>query len=152
MRDAVLSDAQDLLLIALSAIAESGYTDEQIAAWSSGFTIEKINTAIENNRVLVAELSGNIYGFASLINSGETAGEIDLLYVDPAYSRRGVGRLLVRAMEDMARQQEMSQLWVDASEPAAYRLLQLGYRVHDRYKKTVGDVVFRNSWMLKNFS
>jgi|GEM_PF-2043899 len=152
LRDAQLSDAAELVRIAVSAITESGYTDEQIAVWASGLTIEKISACIENDLVLVVEQSSNILGFASLTENGETAGEIDLLYVDPKYSRRGVGRLLIRALEDTARQQEMSQIWVDASEPATYRLSQLGYHVHDRYKKTVSDVVFRNTWMLKSFT
>jgi putative acetyltransferase len=100
---------------------------------------------------MVVEQNGELLGFATLVERGETAGDLDLWYVNPDFKRRGVGKLLVRAIEDRARQQEMTAIWVDASQPATHRLEQLGYRLHDDYKKTVNGVIFYNNWMLKRF-
>lgn len=152
LRTARSADVPELVRIANDAVAKSGYTDEQISVWSSGLTVEKIQASLTNGVVLVADEDGVCKGFATLTERGENAGEIDLLYVDPKFARRGVGRILVRGIEDTARQQEMSALWVDASEPAAHRLQSLGFRIHDTYKKVVDEVTFRNTWMLKRLN
>lgn len=152
LRTARSADVPELVQISLDAVAASGYTDEQISVWSLGLTEEKLLNAVTHNVVLVADEQGVCKGFATLTERGENAGEIDLLYVDPKYARRGVGRILVRGIEDTARQQEMSALWVDASAPAAHRLQSLGFRIHDSYKKVVNDVVFHNTWMLKRLN
>lgn len=152
LRTAITDDIQELTRIAHNAIARSGYSDEQILVWTRGLSEERISHAVEHDLVLVAEEGVRAKGFATLIERGENAGEIDLLYVDPDFKRSGVGRILVRGIEDTARQREMSALWVDASAPAAHRLQSLGFRIHDTYKKTVEGVVFHNTWMLKRLS
>lgn len=151
IRSANITDADEFVRIAHEGIAASGYPEEQIAAWASGFTAEAMVNAIGQSISLVVEVNGEIAGFATLVDRGEDSGAMDLLYVDPKFSRRGVGKLLVRAIEDEARQREMSAIWVDSSDAAVYRLQQLGYRVHERYKKSVDSVVFKNTWMRKSF-
>ncbi len=151
LRLGTIEDAAEMERVAIAAIGESGYTPEQIDAWLSGFSEERMRELCATSFVMIVEANGDVAGFATLIERGETAGELDLWYVDPDFKRRGVGKILVRAIEDRARQQEMSAIWVDASQPATHRLEQLGYRVHDDYKKTVNDVVFRNTWMVKRF-
>ena len=152
LRTATADDIQELVRIAHNAISQSGYSGEQILVWTRGLTEEKISDAVEHALVLVAEEGVRVKGFATLIERGENAGEIDLLYVDPDFKRSGVGRILVRGIEDTARQREMSAVWVDASAPAAHRLQSLGFRIHDQYKKTVDGVVFHNTWMLKRLA
>ncbi|MEY4633398.1 MAG: hypothetical protein RLZ18_770 [Actinomycetota bacterium] len=152
LRLGTVNDAAEMERIAIAAIGESGYTPEQIDAWLSGFTEERMREICERSFVMVVEQNNEMLGFATLIERGETAGDLDLWYVNPDFKRRGVGKLLVRAIEDRARQQEMTAIWVDASQPATHRLEQLGYRVHDDYKKTVNGVVFYNNWMLKRFT
>ena len=146
------ADAPDMLRIALAAIAQSGYTEAQIVAWSQDFSLEQISQGLEGSSSIVAEIDDEVVGFATLIDHGETAGELDLFYVDPRFKRRGIGKFLVRAVEDRARQIEMTCIWVDGSSPAIHRLTQLGYHVHDSNKKTVNGVEFRNAWMLKRFN
>lgn len=151
IRSANTKDADEFVRIAQWGIAASGYTQEQICVWSAGFTAERMVNAIGQSISLVVEVNGEIAGFATLVERGEDGGKMDLLYVDPRFSRRGVGKLLVRAIEDEARQREMSAIWVDSSDAAVYRLQQLGYRVYERYKKNVDSVVFKNTWMRKSF-
>lgn len=151
IRAGVGADVARLTQVALDAIAGSGYTAEQIAAWSQGFTEERMKQVIENDAVIVVEIDNVVAGFASLIDHGETAGNLDLLYVDPKFSRRGVGKRLIRAIEDEALRLDMTALWVDASAPAMYRLLQLGYRFREKNTKMIDSVTFENTWMMKTF-
>jgi putative acetyltransferase len=151
LRLGTIEDAAEMERVAIAAIGESGYTPEQIDVWLSGFTEERMRELCATSFVMIVEANGEVLGFATLIERGETAGELDLWYVSPDFKRRGVGKMLVRGIEDRARQLDMTAVWVDASLPATHRLEQLGYRVHDDYKKTVNDVVFRNTWMVKRF-
>jgi GNAT superfamily N-acetyltransferase len=50
------------------------------------------------------------------------------LYVTPEYRRRGVGRMLVRAIEDQARQRGNTQLYLYTDDAIAY-YERLGWRV-----------------------
>lgn len=152
LRLGVATDAPELLRVTLAAIAESGYSPEQISAWSAALSESRMIDVLTRSFVMVVEEHEMIRGFATLVDRGETAGELDLWYVDPEFKKRGIGKLLVRAIEDRVRQQDMTALWVDASAPAAHRLEQLGFRIHDEYKKTVDGVVFHNTWMLKRFA
>jgi putative acetyltransferase len=151
IRSAVPDDVSQLTRVALNAIAGSGYTAEQIAAWSQNFTEDQMTHVLENDTVIVVEMDNVIAGFATLIDQGETAGNLDLLYVDPKFSRRGVGKRLIRAIEDEALRLDMTALWVDASAPAMHRLLQLGYRPREKNKKIIDSVIFENTWMMKTF-
>lgn len=151
IRAGVRADAARLTQVALNAIAGSGYTTEQIAAWSQGFTEERMKHILEDDTVIVIELDSVTAGFATLTDHGETAGNLDLLYVDPKFSRRGVGKRLIRAIEDEALRLDMTALWVDASAPAMHRLLQLGYRFREKNTKMIDSVSFENTWMMKTF-
>jgi putative acetyltransferase len=151
IRSGVIADVARLTQVALDAIAGSGYTAEQIAAWSQNFTEDRMTQVLENDTVIVVEMDNVIAGFATLIDQGETAGNLDLLYVDPKFSRRGVGKRLIRAIEDEALRLDMTALWVDASAPAMHRLLQLGYRPREKNKKVIDSVIFENTWMMKTF-
>lgn len=152
LRTAVTADVDELVRIATQAIALSGLTDEQVVAWGHECNSKIVLEALTAQSVLLVEQDHTILGFINLVERGDTAGEIKFFYVDPAFARRGVGKLLIRAIEDAARQQEMSAVWVDATELGAHRLLQLGYRVHDEYKKSIDNVLFRGTWMLKRFT
>jgi len=152
LRLGTMNDAAEMERVAIAAIGESGYTPEQIDSWLTGFTEDHMREICDTSFVMVVELNNELLGFATLIERGETAGELDLWCVNPDFKRRGVGKILLRAIEDRARQLEMSAIWVDASQPATHRLEQLGYRIHDDYKKTVNGVVFYNNWMIKRFT
>lgn len=149
LQTATLDDAEELTRIAHSAIAASCLSPNQAETWSTAFTLERMQAAIRDDLVLMVVQGVRILGFASLRPHGDTAGEIALWYVDPDFSRQGVGRVALRGVEDEARSQEMDQLWVDASPAATHRLSKLGYRVHDVHVKHLGEVRFDNTWMKK---
>lgn len=151
LRSGTPDDAGEMERIAVAAVVDSGYSPEQVEVWVNGLSEEHMRAVFGHSYAMVLETNGEVAGFATLVDRGETAGELDLLYVSPDHKKRGVGKLLVRAIEDRVRQLSMTALWVDASEPAAHRLEQLGFHVHDRYNKTLDGVVFHNTWMVKRF-
>lgn len=151
IRSGVPDDVSRLTRVALNAIAGSGYSIEHKDLWSRTFTDEHLAHVVHEDVVIVVEMDDVVAGFASLTDQGDTAGNVDLLYVDPKFSRRGVGKRLIRATEDEALRLDMTALWVDASAPAMHRLLQLGYRPHEKHIKVIESVTFENTWMMKTF-
>ncbi len=77
--------------------------------------------AIVGDRVVVADLDGGAVGLAHLqvapaIERDRPAAKIGALVVDEAYRGQGVGRALVRAMEDEARARGCELLFVTTAE------------------------------------
>ena len=58
---------------------------------------------IANGQVIVAELDGEVAGFAALVG-----GELDGLFVEPDLWRRGIGRALVNAAAHEARRKGLT--------------------------------------------
>jgi putative acetyltransferase len=151
IRSGVPDDVSRLTRVALNAIAGSRYSIEQKEIWSRTFTDEYLAHVVRKDVVIVVEMDDVVAGFGSLTDQGDTAGNVDLLYVDPKFSRRGVGKRLIRAIEGEALRLDMTALWVDASAPAMHRLLQLGYRPREKNLKIIESVTFENTWMMKTF-
>jgi GNAT superfamily N-acetyltransferase len=72
---------------------------------------------------------GSAYGL--LDRDRVEAGRVGGMWVDPAWRRRGVGRLLLQAVFDWARGRELTRLglWAPARSPAAIALYsRAGFR------------------------
>src|SRR5215813_12302335 len=75
------------------------YSQEQQQAWASAADDEEDFAArLAERLTLVATLGGSVVGFAAL----EGKDHIDMLYVHPAVAGRGVGTMLVDALEKLA--------------------------------------------------
>ena len=68
--------------------------------------------------VLVALLDVNRLGFAAVLDSSEFEAELDGLFVEPSYWRRGVARRLLQASCEMARTRGARSLNVVANYQA----------------------------------
>ena len=77
---------------------------------------------IERGDILVAELDGQIAGFAAVLTAGGKA-ELDGLFVEPELWRRGIGAALVDAAIHQTRRRGLSLLTVVA-EPAARKFYE----------------------------
>jgi len=100
IRDASPEDARALTRL----IEQLGYpaSDEAVAR-----RVERL-TASEADRLVVAELDGEIVGLASVhvslaVEYDEPAAKLSAVAVDKAHRRRGIGEALVAAMEAEAR-------------------------------------------------
>ncbi len=142
----------DVAVRSITITGASSYDSDQIAYWSSSFTPVTLERVVDSTSLFVVDDRGNIAGFANLIVGDSGRAQVDLLYVDPGYSGRGVGRRALRAVEEEARRQGSEGLWADASLLAAPFFEHLGYGVVERYVKTRGTVSFANTWLLKKLS
>lgn len=58
-----------------------------------------VDRGAEGVWVLVAEERGDVVGFVAFHSRGDRAGEVQAVYLDPGWWRRGVGRMLMEAAE-----------------------------------------------------
>jgi GNAT superfamily N-acetyltransferase len=144
-------DAREVVLSSVDATSDT-YSAEQIETWRQSLSSRDFAMIIEETSSFVAVENNVIIGFANLIPRGEGGGELDLLHVSPDHHRMGVGKALVTVVEERACADSMFQLWADASLLAAPLLESLGYEVVERYVKSVNNVTFQNTWLLKMLS
>jgi N-acetylglutamate synthase-like GNAT family acetyltransferase len=90
-----------------------------------------------NHFPLVLKLNGKCVGTArlDLFKSGE--GVLRLVAVDPALQRRGHGRILEQAFEELARSKGVSKLFVNANPTAVGYYEKLGF-VHEHWEDPAG--------------
>jgi GNAT superfamily N-acetyltransferase len=90
---------------------------------------------IANGQVIVAELDGQIVGFAALVG-----GELDGLFVEPDMWGRGIGRALVDAAAHDARQKGLTLTVVAA--PGARRFYEsCGFSVEGEVRTRFGPAL-----------
>ena len=139
IRRAVPADAAAIWAIHTRAIRETAswhYEPDTIAAWSGRVTPASYAESIETLVLVVAEDDdARLAGFAELDPS---AGIVRACYVDPDYERQGVGRALMRAVEDEARARGRSALLLDASLNAIAFYESLGWKVETRARHDLG--------------
>jgi ribosomal protein S18 acetylase RimI-like enzyme len=109
------ADAAVLTEIALEAKRSWGYPVRWIERWRGALTVTA--AYIRGNPTFAAARNGEIVGFCSVMLAGAEA-RLDHLWVRPAAARRGVGRLLFRHCERVARKGGATRLWVE-SDPNA---------------------------------
>jgi ribosomal protein S18 acetylase RimI-like enzyme len=93
IRVATAEDAAGLTGLAHRAKASWGYSAEWLEVWRDQLTIAA--DYIKQQRVFVATVAGQVAGCCALEDLG-IDWELAHLWVDPAFQRRGIGRLLVR--------------------------------------------------------
>lgn len=108
-------DAAELAALfraAIGTLAASHYDAAQRAAWaSSAADLASFDARLARGVTLVAERGGAAIAFAQLA----PVDHVEMLYVAPAWARRGVGGALIAQLERIARASKASLLSVDAS-------------------------------------
>ncbi len=125
LRPATTDDRHALWQVHTQAIRVSAachYDAAQIEAWAGRLTPEGYRSDPD---VLVAEAEGSVVGFGKL--DGQ-AGEIEALFVDPKFGRRGIGSQILQVLENMAKRQGLTALTLDASLNAVKFYERAGYR------------------------
>jgi len=125
------------------------YSSEQLSVWAP----DQIDAArwtlrYEHSFTIVAEEDGIVVGFSNL----EANGNIDMLYVHANRQGSGIGKLLLKKLEQVARSQGLYQLTSDVSITARPFFLKMGFKIDKEYMKEVRGVAFRNTSMSKALS
>ena len=83
---------------------------------------------IEEGHVFVAQLEGEIVGFASVLPREDRNAELDALFVEPARWQQGIGRLLVDHCAGVARGRASRILHVVGNPHAEAFYVACGFR------------------------
>jgi GNAT superfamily N-acetyltransferase len=140
IRPANAEDSEALWRVHTRAIretAKSRYTPVQIEAWAGRLSPQGYGPGMAKNPFFVAEDGeGNIVGFGEV---DLAKGEVKAVYVCPTRGRRGIGRHLLRTLEEVARQQGLAELQLDASLNAVPFYEGAGYERKQRTTHRLGD-------------
>lgn len=128
------------------AINIRDYSAAQVAAWAPDAMDRALWLgSLVAHSTAVVENDGAIVGFADW----EPDGHLDRFYVHKDHQGVGVGRALLRAVEDDARQQGVARFFVEASITARPFFERQGYRVLAEQQVERRGQVFTNYSMEK---
>jgi putative acetyltransferase len=124
-----------LFRAAVTTLAGSHYDASQRAAWAAGADdLADFDARLARGVTLVAWCDGAAAAFGQLF----PADHVEMLYVGPAWSRRGLATALIARLEAIARESCSSVLSVDASalarpvfERAGFSLIAAEWVVRD---------------------
>jgi GNAT superfamily N-acetyltransferase len=94
--------------------------------------------ALEAGHVRVVRRDGRILGFATLLPAANGTGELEDMFVDPEYMRRGIGRALIDDVMARARTQGMRRIEVDANPGALAFYEAVGFTMMGRKQMEFG--------------
>jgi len=124
----------------------SAYTPEQRASWMPEKRSGDVwSERLASQRVFLAEDTGRLLGFMSLA----AGGYIDLAYIRPEAQGTGLFRQLYQAIEENARQDEVTRLWVHASLNAEPAFLAMGFAIVKEEEVELNGQSFRRFEMEK---
>ena len=94
---------------------------------------------ITNGQVFVAEMDGDVAGFAAVLLRPDGEVGLDGLFVEPALQRRGIGRMLVEYCVTYAAQHGASQLHVIGNTHARGFYAACGFICEGTQKTRFGE-------------
>jgi putative acetyltransferase len=152
MRPFVPADLPMLVEIfraSIEELANEDYSDAQREAWAAAAEDEDaFGARLSSQLTLLGTIGGSPVGFASL----KIPGDIDMLYVHPAVARRGVGRMLVDALEKLAVARGAERLSADVSDSAYEFFKALGFVPQSRNTVERGGEWLANTTMSKTLA
>jgi putative acetyltransferase len=116
---------------AVSGISTGVYTPEEIQAWAVPREPASYEESVRSKEFFVAENGNAIVGFGVL--NPETA-EVEAVYVAPGAGGRGIGRKVLRKLEERARALGIRLLRLNASLNAVPFYEKAGYVAQERSK------------------
>ncbi len=132
----------------IEELAADDYDEAQREAWASRADDEAaFGARLKGALTLLATIDGAVAGFASL-KGGE---EIDMLFIDPEFARRGAGSALIEALAKLAQARGAERLTVEASDVAKPLFDKLGFVAQKRNLVSIADQWLANTTMTRSF-
>ncbi|TNE81148.1 MAG: GNAT family N-acetyltransferase [Bacteroidetes bacterium] len=129
----------ELMQRSIAALSDTVYTEAEKAAWIASIAQSNLPERLSQQFVMeVTDEDQKMIGFASF-----TEGEIDLLYIDAAHQRQGVGHELLEDLELYARQEAWPSISTFASKALFPLCIKHGYQVIETQDISLGDQVLR---------
>ena len=136
----------DIFRASIEGLAADDYSETQVDAWAAAADDEESFAArLGASLALVATMEGSPVGFASL----DAPVHIDFLYVHPAVAGKGVGTMLIDALEKLAAARGTKKLTVEASDNALDFFRRRGFKAMQRNSVPLGGEWFANTTMEK---
>lgn len=147
------ADAEALADLYHAAVHEIGihdYSPAQVAVWNPRPKPAAAYVRQAADRIFLVAVSdaGEPIGYGDL----EPNGHIDHLYCRPDHAGTGVGAAICAALEDAARANSISLLFVEASEPARRLFARRGFHVECRRDFEIDGVPIHNYRMIKRLA
>jgi len=136
----------EIFRLSIEELAADDYDEDQREAWAARADDEQaFGARLAEALTLLAVIDGAVAGFASL----KGTEEIDMLFVDPEFTRQGVGMTLVDALTKLAQGRGAKRLTTEASDVAKPLFERLGFAAQKRNLISVGDQWLANTTMTK---
>jgi putative acetyltransferase len=149
LRPFVAADARrcaEIFRASIEELAAEDYDADRREAWAAAADdAGAFAHKLAGELTLIAVIEGAVAGFASL----KGTEEIDMLYVDPKFARRGAGKALIEALTKLAAARGGKRLTADASEIAKALFERQGFRAEKRNLVRRGDQWLANTTMTK---
>ncbi len=126
LRPAALADAPALTNILHRAKASWGYPRDKMADFMDHWGITA--STIRSLQMTVAELDGVPVAFSGIALKDRETLLVDFLFVAPEVQGRGIGRLLLKRAEDVARARKLSRLYLESDTHAELYYEKHGFR------------------------
>jgi putative acetyltransferase len=158
LRVATIADVEDLVRVSRAAIEVSAaehYAVEQRAAWADRRTTEFHHTLLSETCTVVAVVGGVIAGFVSVALDATprlVRGEVDQLFVDPAFGGRGIARTLLVDIDRVATEAGLDELTTHASWRAVPVFERAGYVRGVTEEASIGEVVLTRAAMRRRLA
>jgi putative acetyltransferase len=129
----------EIFRASIEGLTADDYSATQQEAWASMADDEAAFAArLADALTLLGTIDGSPVGFASLAD----AERIDMLYVHPAAAGRGVGTMLIDALEKLAASRGAGRLTADVSDSAQDFFKRRGFVAKQR-----NTVPLDNEWL-----
>ncbi|MFA5900013.1 MAG: GNAT family N-acetyltransferase [Hyphomicrobium sp.] len=137
---------RDLFAQSIEELTGEDYTEDQRLAWiATAEDAEEFADRLEAMVTLVVNVDGEYLGFAALKDNLV----LDMLYVHPYATRRGVGTTLADALERLATARGAKSISVEASDSAQPFFAKRGYVPGQRNIIPIEDQWLSNTTMTK---
>ena len=136
----------EIFRASIEELSADDYNETQQQAWAAAADDEEeFGARLSGELTLVATISGDVIGFASLADNSR----IDMLYVHPVAAGQGAAAMLCDALETLAAARGTKELSVDASDSARGFFEKRGFVAKTRNSMSVGDEWLANTTMVK---
>ena len=136
----------DIFRASIEGLAAEDYSETQVDAWAAAADDEDaFEERLDKAMTLVATMEGSPVAFTALVEPGH----IDFLYVHPAVAGRGVGTMLLGALEKLANARGVKKLTAEVSDNASEFFRHHGFKAMQRNSVPLGGEWFANTTMEK---
>jgi GNAT superfamily N-acetyltransferase len=111
--------------MAIREVCKSHYSERELEIWTDVLRPGRYEEPIRKGPFYVAVEGGSIIGFGNL---NQKSGEIEALYVAPDHVGRGVGRRILKALENVALGSGLKFLCISSSLNAVKFYEMAGYK------------------------